>query len=134
MQLVILMLLFLELEWSMRFRNQPTHSGIYKGISTPSPRGFLKSGTKVRKALATNLGLENYTIDQQLRSLLLSDYDQLTGSNDGLGGLAFDFELDASNAGEAEVKGIELVHSYTAQMDNVIQFPLFVSATIQMLD
>ena len=107
-----------------------TFGGVYKGISTPSPRGFLKSGTKSEESIGYEFGIrKQHNRSTTEIAAFLSDYDQLTGSNDGLGGLAFDFELDASNAGEAEVKGIELVHSYTAQMDNVIQFPLFVSAT-----
>ena len=43
--------------------------GIYKGISTPSPRGFLKVEQESRKALAMNLELEHKMVVLQLRLL-----------------------------------------------------------------
>ena len=53
----------------------------------------------------------------------------MTGSNAGLGGLAFDSMLDGTNAGEAEVKGIEFLQAYTANADSSVAIPLFISAT-----
>ena len=59
----------------------------------------------------------------------MSDFDSLTGSNAGLGDLATEFGLDGTNAGEAEVKGVEFLQAYTANADSSVAIPLFVSAT-----
>ena len=104
--------------------------GIYKGISTPSPRGFLKSGTDIEESTGYELGLRTQNGGAATEiAAFLSDYDSLTGSNAGLGDLATEFGLDGTNAGEAEVKGIEFLQAYTANADSSVQIPLFVSAT-----
>ena len=104
--------------------------GVYKGISTPSPRGFLKSGTDIEESTGYELGIRTQNGGAATEiAAFLSDYDQLTGSNAGLGDLATEFGLDGTNAGEAEVKGIEFLQAYTANADSSVQIPLFVSAT-----
>ena len=104
--------------------------GVYKGISTPSPRGFLKSGTRIEESIGYELGVRTQKDGASTEiAAFLSDYDELTGSNAGLGGLAFDGMLDGTNAGEAEVKGLEFLQAYTANADSSVSIPLFISAT-----
>ena len=104
--------------------------GVYKGISTPSPRGFLKSGTRIEESIGYELGVRTQNDGASTEiAAFLTDYDELTGSNAGLGGLAFDSMLDGTNAGEAEVKGIEFLQAYTANADSSVAIPLFISAT-----
>ena len=104
--------------------------GVYKGISTPSPRGFLKSGTGIEESTGYELGIRTQKDGSATEiAAFLSDFDSLTGSNAGLGDLATEFGLDGTNAGEAEVKGVEFLQAYTANADSAVAIPLFVSAT-----
>ncbi|MEC7863157.1 MAG: TonB-dependent receptor, partial [Verrucomicrobiota bacterium] len=104
--------------------------GIYKGISSPSPRGFLKSGTRWEESIGYEIGTRTQKDGMSTEIAgFFTDYDELVGSNAGLGGVALDDGLDGTNAGAAEVYGIEFLQAYEAGADNAVSIPLFVSAT-----
>ena len=98
--------------------------GIYRGISSPSPRSFLKDGTDWEKSVGYELGIRHR--GQKLSAEVVgffSDFSNLTGSDAGLGG------SDSTNAGEADVYGVEFLAEYDPFAGNAISTPLFVSAT-----
>ncbi|MEC9328089.1 MAG: TonB-dependent receptor [Verrucomicrobiota bacterium] len=104
--------------------------GIYKGISSPSPRGFLKSGTRWEESIGYEIGTRTQKDGMSTEIAgFFTDYDELVGSNAGLGGVALDDGLDGTNAGAAEVYGIEFLQAYEAGADNAVSIPRFVSAT-----
>ena len=98
--------------------------GIYQGISAPSPRSFLKDGTDWEKSIGYELGLRHRG-DKVSGEIVgfFSDFSNLTGSDAGLGG------SDSTNAGEAEVYGVEFLANYDPLAGRSISTPLFISAT-----
>ncbi|MCH2024500.1 MAG: TonB-dependent receptor, partial [Verrucomicrobiales bacterium] len=87
-------------------------------------------GTRIEESIGYELGVRTQKDGSATEiAAFLTDFDELTGSNAGLGGLAFDSMLDGTNAGEAEVKGIEFLQAWTANADSSVAIPLFISAT-----
>ena len=103
---------------------QTLFGGVYKGISAPSPRSFLKDGTDWEESVGYELGIRHRQ-DAFYGEIagFFSDFSNLTGSDAGLGG------SDSTNAGAAEVYGVEILGSYDPFEGRSIGMPLFVSAT-----
>jgi len=98
--------------------------GVFKGISPPSPRSFLRDGVDWEESVGYELGLRHLSgpFYGEVAGFF-TDFDNITGSDAGLGG------SDASNAGEAEVKGVEVLLSYEAFHDRTLRVPIFFSGT-----
>lgn len=98
--------------------------GVYRGISVPSPRSYLKDGTDWEKSIGYELGVRHRgdNLSGEVAGFF-SDFSNLTGSDAGLGG------SDSTNAGAAEVYGIEFSGSYDPLAGNAISTPLFASVT-----
>ncbi len=98
--------------------------GVFKGISAPGPRNNIKNGVDWEESIGYELGLRHRrgAFYGEIAGFF-TDYSNITGSDAGLGG------SDASNAGEAEVKGAEILVSYDPFHDRVVRMPLFLSGT-----
>lgn len=98
--------------------------GVFKGISAPSPRSHLKNGTDWEESIGYELGVRHSSeaLYGEVAGFF-SDFDNITSSDAGLGG------SDSTNAGEAEVYGIEVLGRYDPFYDQAIGVPLFVSGT-----
>jgi len=100
--------------------------GLYKGYSTPGPRATLKGGVDFEESLGYELGLRHrgQTVAAEIAGFY-SDFDNLIGSDAGLG------DSSATNAGAAEVYGIEALVSYDALGNSTSGYslPLYASAT-----
>ncbi len=106
--------------------SEATHifGGVYRGVSVPSPRAHLEGGVEIEESIGYELGLRRRTEKLGLELVaFLSDFDNLTGTDAGLGG-------DATvNAGEAEVYGVEASVSCDPLCGSAISMPLHLSAT-----
>ena len=99
-------------------------ASIYRGISSPGPRAFLKNGVDWEESTGYELGMRHQSDSMAVEIAgFLSDFDNLTGSDAGLGG------SDATNAGEAEVYGLEFLATFDPLAGNAVSTPMFVSAT-----
>ena len=97
---------------------------IYRGISSPGPRSFLKSGVDWEESTGYELGLRHQSEGMAVEIAgFLSDFDNLTGSDAGLGG------SNPTNAGAAEVYGVEFLTTFDPLAGNAVSTPMFVSAT-----
>jgi len=97
---------------------------IYRGISSPAPRSFLKKGVDWEESTGYELGIRHQNDSMAVEIAgFLSDFDNLTGSDAGLGG------SDATNAGVAEVSGLEFLATFNPLAGNAVSTPMFVSAT-----
>ena len=106
--------------------NQALFAGVYKGLSAPSPRSFIKDDVDWEESIGYELGLRHQ--DRKFYGEIAgfyTDFDNLIGTAAGLGldGLA------NANAGEAEVYGLELLATYDPYAGETISLPLFLSAT-----
>jgi Fe(3+) dicitrate transport protein len=98
--------------------------GVFRGISAPDPRSHARSGVEWEKSIGYEAGFRYQTgpFYGELAGFL-TDYQNLTGSDAGLGG------SNATNAGEAEVKGIEILARYELFSSEAVRVPLFFSGT-----
>ncbi|MCP4848659.1 MAG: TonB-dependent receptor [Verrucomicrobiaceae bacterium] len=97
---------------------------IYRGISSPGPRSYLKKGVDWEESTGYELGMRHQNNNMAVEIAgFLSDFDNLTGSNAGLGG------SDSTNAGAAEVYGLEFLATFDPLAGNAVSTPMFVSAT-----
>ncbi len=107
--------------------NSTLFGGVYKGISIPSPGGFLKDDVDWEESIGYELGAR-YRGDDGLYAEVAgfyTDYQNLIGTAAGLG-------LSAggnNNAGEAEVYGVEALASYDLFQTAAVSVPVFASAT-----
>ncbi|NNE92894.1 MAG: TonB-dependent receptor [Verrucomicrobiales bacterium] len=106
---------------------QTLFGGVYKGISAPSPRNHLRSGVDWEESIGYELGARHNGENGLYAEVagFLTDFENLTGTAAGLG-------LDgagSSNAGEAEVYGVEALASYDIHDVGASTIPLFASAT-----
>lgn len=102
--------------------------GIYKGFGVPSPRSVLNSGTDLEESIGYELGsrVRRGAFYGELVGFY-TDFENLVGSDAGLGqGLQ-----DQTNAGEAEVYGIEAIVEYDIAHSAGTGFsvPVYTSAT-----
>lgn len=100
--------------------------GIYRGVSVPGPRSVLRSGVDVEESIGYELGIRHESEKYKAELVgFYTDFDNLIGSDTGLGG------SDAVNAGEAEVFGAEFLFSTNSLSSNLSGFrlPAFLSAT-----
>ncbi|MBL9152950.1 MAG: TonB-dependent receptor [Verrucomicrobiales bacterium] len=106
---------------------QTIFAGIYKGVSAPSPGSHLKDGVEWEESWGYELGARHRGDNGFYGELagFFSDYENLTGTAAGLGLNA----QNATNAGQAEVYGVELLASYDINQGGAIAVPLFASAT-----
>lgn len=101
--------------------------GVYKGMSIPSPGGVLKDGVDWEESIGYELGAR-YRGDSGLYGEVagfLTDYQNLIATAAGL-------DLSGagnSNAGEAEVYGVEALASYDLFQGSAVTVPVFASAT-----
>jgi Fe(3+) dicitrate transport protein len=97
---------------------------IYKGISVPGPRSYVKDGVDWEESLGYELGYRHQR-DKIYGELVgfYTRYDNLIGTSAGLGAGT------SRNAGEAEVYGVEMLAQYDPFKNEPIQLPLFLSAT-----
>lgn len=98
--------------------------GVFKGISAPAPRSHIRSGVDWEESIGYESGIR-YQSGSFFGELagFYTDYDNITGSDAGLGG------SNTSNAGEAQVKGIEIIAEYELYSSEDIRVPLFASTT-----
>ena len=99
-------------------------AGAFKGISAPSPRSYVRSGVNWEESIGYETGVryQSGAFYGEL-SGYLTDYKNITGSDAGLGG------SNSSNAGEATVKGVELLSQYDVFLGEEYVIPLFFSGT-----
>ena len=105
--------------------NDTVFGGIYKGISAPSPRSYLRNGIDWEESIGYELGYRHQGDNGLYAEVagFFTDFDNLIGTAAGIG-------QDASaNAGEAEVYGVEMLASYDLNPSGAIAVPLFASAT-----
>lgn len=106
--------------------NEVLFGGVFKGISAPSPRNYLRSKVDWEESIGYELGVRHRS--KALTAELVgfyTDFDNLVGTAAGLG----QDGVNQTNAGEAEVYGIETLVSYDPLHGESIGLPLFVSAT-----
>jgi len=103
-----------------------TYGGAYRGYSLPGPNSYINGGVQEEESMGYELGWryrnEGLVVDT---AAFFTDFDNLIGVDAGLGnGIN-------SNAGEAEVWGIESLVSYDPSMGRGwgFQLPMYVSAT-----
>jgi len=98
--------------------------GAFKGVSVPGPRAILKDGVQEEESIGYELGIRHNTetISAELVGFF-SDFDNLIGSDTGLG------DSNATNAGKAEVYGVEAAVSYNPTAGTALGLPMYVSAT-----
>ena len=102
--------------------------GVYRGVSIPSPRSVLKDGVEIEESVGYELGYRQRDPDRGFQMELVgffSDFDNLIGAAAGLG---LDGE-SATNAGEAEVYGIEFLVGSDLGADLGHRIPVHFSAT-----
>ncbi len=106
---------------------QTLFGGVFKGISVPSARSFIREGTDWEESVGYELGLRHQSGGLYAEVAgFFSDFSNLTGSNAGLGALGGG---DTTNAGAAEVYGVEFLTSYDLLEGEAVGLPVFVSAT-----
>ena len=98
--------------------------GVFRGVSVPSPRAVLKDGIQEEESLGYELGLRHATdtFGFELAGFF-TDFDNLIGSDTGLG------DSNATNAGEAEVYGVEAAASFNPMAGAELGLPMYISAT-----
>ncbi len=101
--------------------------GVYKGISAPSPRNHLNGGVDWEESLGYELGARHQGDNGLYAEVagFFTDFENLLGTAAGLG----QDGILTSNAGEAEVYGVEMLASYTLNQGGALAFPVFASAT-----
>lgn len=104
--------------------NASVFGGVFKGISAPSPRSHIRSGVDWEESLGYEAGLR-YQAGAFYGEFagFFTDYENITGSDAGLGG------SNTSNAGEATVKGIELLSQYDIFAGEKYIVPVYFSGT-----
>jgi len=107
--------------------SQTLFGGIYKGISAPSPGSHLKDGVDWEESIGYELGARHRGDNGFYGEVagFFTDFQNLTGTEAGYG-LS---DSSSSNAGEAEVYGVELLASYDINHGGSIAVPVFASAT-----
>jgi Fe(3+) dicitrate transport protein len=103
-------------------------AGIYKGISVPGPRSVLEAGIDTEESIGYEVGVRHRDVDAGLQAELvgfLTDFDNLIGAAAGLGQ---DGE-SGTNAGEAEVYGIEFLVGKDLAAGQSHSIPVHFSAT-----
>jgi len=100
--------------------------GVYRGVSAPSPRSRIKDGVDWEESIGYELGLRHRSegLAAELAGFY-TDFDNLIGTAAGLG----QDGLSQTNAGAAEVYGVEALITYDPLYDAAIGLPLFVSST-----
>ena len=100
--------------------------GVYRGVSAPSPRNRIKNGVDWEESIGYELGIRHrsHALAVELAGFY-TDFDNLIGTAAGLG----EDGLSQTNAGAAEVYGVEALVSYDPFYDAAIGMPLFVSST-----
>ena len=101
-------------------------ASVYKGISAPGPRSFVKDDVDWEESVGYELGYRSQLDKAYFETVaFFSDYDNLIGTAAGLG----QDGVSSGNAGEAEVYGLEFLASYDPYRGEKVEMPLFVSAT-----
>lgn len=104
--------------------NASLFGGVFKGISAPGPRSLIRSGVDWEESLGYETGIryQSGAFYGELAGFI-TDYENITGSNAGIGG------ANTSNAGEASVKGIELLSQYDIFSGEEYVIPIYFSGT-----
>lgn len=107
--------------------NDTLFGGVYKGVSAPGPRNHLNSGVEWEESIGYEIGARHQGDGGFYGELagFFTDFENLLGTAAGLGQ---DGAL-SSNAGEAEVYGVEALASYDLNAAGAISIPVFASAT-----
>ena len=107
--------------------NNSLFGGIYRGVASPSPQAYLVNGTENEESLSYELGYR-YRRDSLKAEIVgfFTDFDQLISTDAGFG-----FTNTNSNAGAAEVMGLEMLAEYDAaeSLNTGFGLPVYVSAT-----
>ena len=106
--------------------NEVLFGGVFKGISAPGPRNYIKDNVDWEESIGYELGVRHRSeaVTAELVGFY-TDFDNLVGTAAGLG----QDGINQTNAGAAEVYGIETLVSYDPLHGESIGLPLFVSAT-----
>jgi len=100
--------------------------GVHQGISVPSPRNTLSAGVEPEQSVSYEFGVRHRSDNLNAEFVgFVTDFDQIisTAAGLGLGNLA------ATNAGTADVQGIEAIVSYDPFQDRAVRMPVFLSGT-----
>lgn len=100
--------------------------GVYKGVSAPSPRNYLKNDVQWEESIGYEVGLRHRG-DKAYGEVVgfFTDFDNLIGTAAGLG----QDGATSANAGAAEVYGLEVLAGYNPLQGESVSLPLFLSAT-----
>lgn len=103
------------------------YGGVYRGVSAPGPRSHIASEVDWEKSIGYEVGFRHTSgnFNAELGGFY-TDFEQLIGQSAGLGQNAGGA---LSNAGEAEVYGVEFLATYDPFQDRRVRMPLFVSTT-----
>lgn len=102
--------------------------GVYRGASPTSPEGYLVTGTNSEESTGYELGFRHRQDGLQAEiAAFFTDYSELISTDAGFGASS----SSASNAGEAEVYGVESLVQYDAgkSLGGTFGLPLYASAT-----
>ncbi len=101
------------------------YGGVYKGASLPGPRAHLKDGVDLEKSIGYEIGLRHRTGKMNAEvALFYTDYSNIISSDAGLG------DTSSTNAGEAEVYGVEASISYDLADNDSFRVPIYATATL----
>lgn len=122
-----------ELDWwvagvGLNFELDEANSifgGVHQGIAIPSPKDTIDANVLPEETMAYELGVrhrgENFNAEL---AGFITDFENLISTSAGLGLFG-----PVTNAGTADVHGIEALVSYDPLQGNDVRLPLFLSAT-----
>ncbi|MBU6180184.1 MAG: TonB-dependent receptor, partial [Verrucomicrobia bacterium] len=100
--------------------------GVHQGIAIPSPKDTLASNVQPEESVSYELGVRHRgdNFNAELTGFL-SDFSQIISTSAGLGLVG----VPVTNAGTADVHGVEALVSYDPFQGNAVRMPLFLSTT-----
>lgn len=100
--------------------------GVHQGIAIPSPKDTLASAVRPEESVSYEFGVRHRggAFNAEVVGFL-SDFSQIISTGAGLGLTG----LPVTNAGTADVHGVEALVSYDPLQGNDVRLPLFLSAT-----
>ncbi len=100
--------------------------GVHEGIAIPGPKDSVANKVFPEESLGYELGVRHRSGNFNAEVAgFVTDFEQLISTSAGLGLVG----LPVTNAGTADVHGIEALASYDPFQDRSVRLPLFVSAT-----
>lgn len=100
--------------------------GIHQGIAVPSPKDTLSARIQPEESVSYELGLRHRSgnFNAEIAGFL-SDFENIISTGAGLGLTG----LPVTNAGTADVHGVEALVSYDPFQGEAVRMPLFLSST-----